>query len=98
MLFWVAADHFQTKNQFPLDTNNNVFFFKTRIVVALFSQIPSMFRLTNGGIGNLWKWYNSVKAIPEKRTHNGFTYAFKEVNFKVCADLKCKFLSEILYL
>ena len=71
--------------------------FRTRLLVAVFPHISSMFRLIKTAFGSLLQWYKSVKAIPEKVVDKGFTNVFKEVRSKVCADPKCKFVTEVIY-
>ena len=54
--------------------------------------------LQKSTFGSLLQWHKCVKEIPEKIVYKGFTYAFKEVKSEVCADSKCKFVTEIIYL
>ena len=58
--------------------------------MAVFSQMPSMFRLANSGFGSPLNWDNSEKTMPEKIVYKVFIYAIKKVNSKACVDLKCK--------
>ena len=73
---------FGPKNQSPWDINNKVFFNKDLCGWVLSNS--KLVQISKCRFGSLLKWYNSVKAIPERFLYKGFTYAIKKVNSSLC--------------
>ena len=69
----------------------------TRLFVVVFTH-SNVVRLTKSTFGSLLQLYKGMNVIPEEIIYKGFTYAFDKVISKVCADPKCKFLTEIIHL